>query len=307
MKAQDISNEPQSSDENPFGKNNEIRHDALNPIPSKLEKACEQPEEKESKASKITGYCTYKGIIPKRSFPILWILSDGYYELDPETDIMVITYKGEKKYSEYIERKPHELKDNTCKNIHPDYGDLIVLSLFIVGILVFIGVLPEGVIFLVLFVGFYCMIIKAGNTGMHHVDSEALEYLESSHCNKCGRDFACEESKAPEIRERSTPKAYRITVISYWKCKYCGYENIRERPAGIKAWKKGFAFLLGPGKLPVPCQKCGKEKAYREFRKPDIKKLSNTIQTITSYYKCRYCGHIEVKVEEIEEAEPYFP
>jgi DNA-directed RNA polymerase subunit RPC12/RpoP len=44
------------------------------------------------------------------------------------------------------------------------------------------------------------------------------------------------------------------------------------------------------------CKNCGKELAYVMTRKPEIKG-DYPEETITSYYRCRYCDHEHVEVE----------
>jgi hypothetical protein len=47
-------------------------------------------------------------------------------------------------------------------------------------------------------------------------------YYLSRVCKKCGKEFAYAETREPSIINRD----YRIvTIVSYQKCKYCGYEH----------------------------------------------------------------------------------
>jgi transcription elongation factor Elf1 len=73
----------------------------------------------------------------------------------------------------------------------------------------------------------------------------------------------------------------------------------------IAAWlQSGIFFLIGISFLLFStlfydtknyyvsrvCKKCGKEFAYKETREPLIINNYSKIVTITSYYKCKYCG-----------------
>ena len=64
-----------------------------------------------------------------------------------------------------------------------------------------------------------------------------------------------------------------------------------------------ICLLTGMGKLSdeeyveaPKCKKCNMEYAYEEREEPDVKEVSTEDSytlTITRYWKCKYCGHID--------------
>jgi hypothetical protein len=54
------------------------------------------------------------------------------------------------------------------------------------------------------------------------------EYYKNSTCGKCGKYLACGESRKPDLKVIDDAKKHAIIKFSYWKCKFCGYENVRE-------------------------------------------------------------------------------
>lgn len=60
------------------------------------------------------------------------------------------------------------------------------------------------------------------------------EYYKNSKCRKCGKYLSCEESRKPDLKVIHGAKKHTIVKFSYWKCKFCGYENIRESDATPK-------------------------------------------------------------------------
>jgi len=53
------------------------------------------------------------------------------------------------------------------------------------------------------------------------------EVYHDTRCGNCGKYLACGESKCLEIKELSAPETYSIIETKCWKCRFCGYENIR--------------------------------------------------------------------------------
>ncbi len=135
------------------------------------------------------------------------------------------------------------------------------------------------------------LMLKLGNQF-----SNVAMYYRESKCEKCGEEFACEEFRIPDIKEISTPDNYSFQIIRYWKCRSCGFENVRKSSEGFVA-KKGetirFSFLAK-----VPCKKCGKTDAYVEYKKPDIREINRDIirkTMIRRYYRCKLCGYEDIQ------------
>ncbi|MCC4771617.1 hypothetical protein FXV91_16020 [Methanosarcina sp. DH2] len=128
-------------------------------------------------------------------------------------------------------------------------------------------------------------------------DDSVMSYLEEKRCKKCGRNLAYAETRKPEVREISTPQDYQILIKRFQKCKYCGHESIEEGSEGFYTSKASTndssEKILG---MHPRCNKCKCRNAYEEFRKEDIK-IKDSIRTTTRYYKCRYCGNIELKIK----------
>lgn len=54
-----------------------------------------------------------------------------------------------------------------------------------------------------------------------------IEYHKETRCRNCGMSAACEEFKKPVLKKEISPESVKITLTSYWKCRLCGYEDIR--------------------------------------------------------------------------------
>jgi hypothetical protein len=53
----------------------------------------------------------------------------------------------------------------------------------------------------------------------------ALFHSNTTTCKKCSKEFAYYEYKNPDIQEIKEPKRIIETTTTYFKCKYCGYED----------------------------------------------------------------------------------
>lgn len=217
------------------------------------------------------------------------------YEIDLEKNIVVITYRGEfKEYSYFIEVRAGNLREkDQCPSKREKFLYWIgILMLLFVGPLIAekypISLVP------LLLIGIYST-MKLNYT---EEISCAIRYLEKTKCEKCGKNFAYQEIRKPSVREISTPKSYEICITRNFKCKYCGYIHTEKRSEGYSTCKRmNYNILQETLGTKPECRKCGRGNAYNEFRKSDTKSKNN-IMTEIKYYKCRYCGNIEVKVEE---------
>ena len=124
-----------------------------------------------------------------------------------------------------------------------------------------------------------------------------VKYVGITGCKNCHKAYAYEETKKPDIKEVSTEKEYKITITRYWKCKYCGYIDSTESPENIGTNK-------GKKKKPrkITCEKCGESGLYFEYKNPDIK-FDDAASTRIRYYKCEYCGNVNIQVEKTSSAE----
>ncbi|MGB9928606.1 MAG: hypothetical protein ACPK85_09400 [Methanosarcina sp.] len=141
-----------------------------------------------------------------------------------------------------------------------------------------------------IFIGLLLITLLFGFIGtvLRNVD----KYCKDTFCHKCGKEFAYEEIKEPEIKETSTFEDYRIIMTRYWKCKYCGDENFKTELMDI------YKHKGEKSKVPSEnCKKCGKQSTLIEYKKPDIKELKYK-DTIIRHYKCSYCNYHEIMINE---------
>ncbi|WP_162197333.1 hypothetical protein [Methanosarcina sp. 1.H.T.1A.1] len=126
--------------------------------------------------------------------------------------------------------------------------------------------------------------------------SYAGEYYRDILCEKCGNEFSCEETKVPEIQETSTPYQYTIQVTRHWKCRTCGFINIRKSSEGFTTKKGSLNRLSSVAK--IPCKRCGKTGAYVEYKDPDKSqsKVGAHNEFVTRrYYRCKFCKYEDIK------------
>ncbi|MDD3041955.1 MAG: hypothetical protein PHV51_04420 [Methanosarcinaceae archaeon] len=213
----------------------------------------------------------------------------------------IIKYEGWEKYS-FQYNDSHPLINTFGVKIISFFGQLInklgqLLSIiWLIYWFIYVLIITQtdtlGMKIHFAYIGLMIIIILIGNYLLNEV-----EYYKDTMCKFCGREYACREFKKPEIKEISTPDSFNITCTSFWKCKYCGHEDLRPEKRNLRAYKG----KMNSKQRKDPCKKCGKEKAYQEFRRPDIKESYSSITctiTTTTYYKCKYCGSIYIEVEE---------
>ena len=117
-----------------------------------------------------------------------------------------------------------------------------------------------------------------------------MNYYKDSHCEKCGKYFVFEEFQAPLLKEESKTNAYIRTLTKYWRCKNCGYEDIKVEPQHIDHHYREKQPRLKEDK----CEECGKEHAIEEYRNVDL--LNYFVRKKIRYLKCRYCGYHEIRL-----------
>lgn len=243
-------------------------------------------------------------------------------EVNLETDTVIIKSKLEYIYQtdEYLDQsksKFKDLKNEDLKNKEQEFKRtqakkeeaankierffIIVIRIFttlllIICVLVIVKNLSLSLIILFLLPVFIYMLavfnISPSRSKVDKYYAQVMFYK----CDKCLRDFAYKEIVEPDIREMSTPEDYKIIITKHFKCRYCGYEIIREEPYGIKTFKGDYNFF-GPKTISEYCIKCQHQRIFREFRKPDLQQLYFGDLIKTRYYKCVYCGDIRIKRE----------
>jgi len=123
------------------------------------------------------------------------------------------------------------------------------------------------------------------------------KYVKASRCKSCHRNYAYKETEHPDIREISTENSYNVLITRYWKCKHCGFIDRTESSENI--WTR-----KGKKREPkkITCGNCGKTKITSEFKDPD-KKFNEYRAIRIRYYRCEYCGHINIIAENGYEGE----
>jgi hypothetical protein len=281
----DISGRCNTLDEGFWNEKQEIVPKELNSESRTIEKMPDFQAEEPDGSSKVLGTTTYgtKGFF-----------REVRYKLDLEKDIAILTHEGEfKKYSKSIMKNAQKLSEKDFS--HEDKG---WKSLFPRGVLaIMIGMLifekyPILAVIAIIY-GFYEM------EKLDSLDNDSvLEYLEEKRCEKCGKNLAYEETKKPEVREISAPKDYQILIKRFQKCKYCGHERIEEGSEGFTTVKTNIKYSFKKIlRMRPKCSKCRRDNAYEDFRKADVR-YNNLVRITIRYYKCRYCGNTELKIEE---------
>lgn len=120
----------------------------------------------------------------------------------------------------------------------------------------------------------------------------SIKYYTDSFCKKCGKSFALEEVKTPFMKEESRTTTYTKTITRYWHCKNCGSNNTKvENQCVSHHYKRKLHKLKGDN-----CKHCGEANAIKEYRIADVVRAYDNVGT-RRYYRCRYCGYHEIKIE----------
>lgn len=242
--------------------------------------------------------------------------NEASYALDVDTETLYITYKGKihsfflKNKALYFAKLVGKEKIHTAANTFMPLFEFILFLLFLLSLLIpvsFLSILLPFPLFFeehlgISFKGYPGYFVIWGLFGLFAITvisgfiGKFLEnldkYCQDTSCKRCSKDFACDESKKPEIKEISTFEDYVITITRFWKCKYCGNEASKTDIMNIHKYKGEKT------KLPEEaCKKCGYNSAMSEYKRPDIKEIKYT-DTIIRHYKCRHCSHREIMINE---------
>jgi len=115
-----------------------------------------------------------------------------------------------------------------------------------------------------------------------------MNYYKDSHCKKCGKYFVFEEFQAPLLKEESRIDSYIKTLKKHWRCKNCGYEDIKVESNPINHHYEKKQHDLKE----CTCEECG--HLLEEYRNADV--LSYHFLKKIRYYKCKYCGYHEIRL-----------
>jgi DNA-directed RNA polymerase subunit M/transcription elongation factor TFIIS len=117
-----------------------------------------------------------------------------------------------------------------------------------------------------------------------------VNYYRDSYCEKCGNHLVFEEFQAPLIKQESKSTGYTKTFTAFWRCKNCGYEDIKVEPQPIDHHHGIKQSTLEAH----TCEECGKKHAIQEYRNVDV--LRSVARKKIRYFKCIYCGYHEIKL-----------
>jgi hypothetical protein len=217
-------------------------------------------------------------------------------ETEDSTDctqkIYTTTYKGEIG-NRNILKWMHPL-ETPAKAADHTTGRLIQIIAFCLLLLAFLfmreSFFGERILGLLFFTSVFIFLLLSGMGTLSDED-----YVEAPKCKKCNRAHVCEEIEEPDIKEVSTEDSYTVTITRYWKCKYCEHRDSSESSENIIAYKEKKGIPKE-----IECKKCGKVGISPECRNPDIKMKESkevAIFITTRYYRCKYCRHVNIKVE----------
>ena len=217
------------------------------------------------------------------------------------TWVIICTYKGEKRDCKNLNQVPF-IKNYGKKAIQITgwFGMFLGLAT-IIGTVIILAYLinhnfEEGIYFPVGYIGIFAGIgiCSIGNSLLWKV-----RYVKATRCKRCHKNYAYEEREEPDIKEISTEDSYVVTVTRHWRCKYCGHIDSSKNPEKIKAYK-GLKEIKRATRE-VKCEKCGRTEFNFEYKNPDVKEDpfgTTVVETTTKYYKCNYCGNLNITEEE---------
>lgn len=217
------------------------------------------------------------------------------YRIDPENDAVEMTKRLNLRYSpeskEAAINLVNELGAERIKKRVNIFSKLLLASILLFLFLTLLPVLFSGKSEALLSVGrFITVISEIAFLYMFGCCNVTMNYYKDSHCEKCGKYFVFEEFQAPLLKEESKTNAYIRTLTKYWRCKNCGYEDIRVEPQHIDYHFGKRQPILKEDK----CEECGKEHAIEEYRNVDL--LIYFVRKKFRYLKCRYCGYHEIRL-----------
>ena len=244
------------------------------------------------------------------------------YSIESVKKTRIVTYMYDGKIQElpieylekmYITNYKGEIKDRKILKWVPFISTFEGVAVRITGLLIIIlGAIIYAGAFYVFFeyvdkskliTGFLLVILGSGAglsiflAGMNLIYDVA--YVKTTKCKICHKNFAYEEREEPDIKEVSTENSYIVTIIRYWKCKYCENIDSTESPENIKSHKE-----KKEKPKEIKCEKCGKTGTSSECRDPDVKEesfpMSGVTTTTIRYYKCKYCGSLNITEERVE-------
>lgn len=211
------------------------------------------------------------------------------YELDRGTDTLTISLEGNF-YKSLKKRAPDLVNRFGSGTINILKISSMFLSIFLFFLLVLKIMQKEADSLLSLVLLSASMICFVVASNLYEIES----YRNIFRCNKCGRDFACEETKNPLIKMVSTYDIYEKTITSYMKCRHCNGEYIKIEIAH----KNSKSRSKNTNKNRKTCKGCGKEFSLIEYRHPDAHLVHYNIFRTIRHYKCTHCEYMEISIKD---------
>lgn len=216
-------------------------------------------------------------------------LGDVCYELDRGTDTLTISSEGNF-YNSLKKRAPELINRFGSGTINILKIFTITLSIFLFFLLVLkiINKEADSLSSLILLSASMICFVVASN--LYEIES----YRNIFRCNKCDRDFACEETKKPLIKMVSTYDKYEKTITSYMKCRYCNNEYMKIEIAH----RNSKSRAKNNNKNAKTCKGCGKKFSLIEYRHPDAHLVHYNIFRTIRHYKCIDCEYMEISIKD---------
>jgi transcription elongation factor Elf1 len=218
------------------------------------------------------------------------------YKIDPENDAFETTQRLNLKYSPDSKEETINLVNKLgIQEIQKRvrlFSKLLLLSIFLFLFLIIYPLRfsepPEDFLSIGKFLTVTSEIVFLYMFGYYGVK---VKYYNDSHCKNCGQYFVFEEFQAPLMKEESRDDTYTKTLTKYWRCKNCGYEDIIVELQPINHHREKKQHNLKDD----TCEECGKKHAMEEYRDSDV--LKHSIIKKIRYFKCRYCGYHEIRLQ----------
>jgi hypothetical protein len=224
-------------------------------------------------------------------------LYDGVsYKIDPENDIVEMTEKLNPRYSlEGKEEATNLVNELGVEKVQKNLGlfsKLLFSSMLLFPFLMFLQAFSSAKSEPFLSWGrFLTVVSEIAFLYLFAYYKLAMNYYKDSYCEKCGKHLVFEEFQAPLIKHESKTDGYTKTFTAFWRCKNCGYEDIKVEPQYVDHHHEIKKGTLEDHR----CEECGKEHAIEEYRKVDV--LRSVARKKIRYFKCAYCGYHEIKLD----------
>lgn len=216
------------------------------------------------------------------------------YKIDPEKDVVEMTQKLNFKYSPESKEETFNLFNKLgAKEVQKRaslFSILLIISILLFIFLTIIQAQSAEKFQSYLSAGkFLTVTSEVAFLYMFAHYRVITNYYKDSYCKNCGKYLVFEEYQAPLLKEESKVDSYTKTLKKHWRCKNCGYEDIRIEPNPVN-----HRYEKSQRRKECTCTECGKEHALEEYRNADV--LTHASKKRIRYFKCKYCGYHEIRL-----------